>query len=114
MRVFRLDRDGVLRRLQERAEALVAADANVVEVRLFGSLARGGAGPGSDADVFNVVEQCSVPFLERVPGYARWFEGVGVGCDRLVYTCAERETLGVRRARFVRAVTVEGLTLAQR
>lgn len=114
VRVFRLDREGVMRRLRERAEALVAADLDVIEVRLFGSLARGDAGPGSDADLMIVLEECPLPFLERSLRYGRWFEGVGVGCDLLVSTRAERETIGVRSDRFARTVSAEGLTLARR
>ena len=55
VRVFRLDRDGVVARLRERARALVERNPDVVEVRLFGSLARGDAHPGSDADLFIVL-----------------------------------------------------------
>jgi len=111
VRVFRLDRDAVLERLRARAERLLAEEPDVVEVRLFGSLARGDAHPGSDADLFVVVRDGAAPFRERIPAIARHFGGVGVGCDVIVYTEGERTRL---TGRFARAVFEEGTLLAAR
>lgn len=111
VRVFRLDRDAVVSRLRALAERLLAAESSVVEVRLFGSLARGDAHPGSDADLFVVVRDGAGPFLERIPGIARYFTGAGVGCDVIVYTESERAALA---GRFAHAVLDEGSVLAVR
>ena len=112
VRVFRLDRDGVVARLRERARALVERNPDVVEVRLFGSLARGDAHPGSDADLFIVLRDCDQPFLERIPALARNFSGVGIGCDVIAYTESERVALAAPDDAFARAVLTEGITLA--
>ena len=112
VRVFRLDRDGVIARLRSRARALVERDSDVREVRLFGSLARGDAHPGSDADLFVVVRDGAAPFLERIPELARHFTGVGIGCDVVVYTESERAALAASRQSFARAVLDEGIALA--
>jgi len=112
VRVFRLDRDAVVARLRERARTLVARNAHVVEVRLFGSLARGDAHPGGDADLFIVLRDCDQPFLERIPALARHFAGIGIGCDVIAYTEAERAALVARNDAFARAVLTEGVTLA--
>lgn len=111
VRVFRLDRDAVVARLRASSERLLAEEPHVVEVRLFGSLARGDAHPGSDADLFVVVQDGAGPFRERIPAIARHFTGVGVGCDVLVYTEGERAQLA---GRFARAVLDEGILLAAR
>jgi predicted nucleotidyltransferase len=111
VRIFRLDRDGVLARLRARANRLLREDPNVLEVRLFGSLARGDAHPGSDADLFVVVRDEASSFRDRLPALARYFSGVGVGCDLLVYTQGERARLA---GRFARAVLDEGIVLAAR
>jgi len=113
VRVFRLDRDGVVARLRERARALVERNPDVVEVRLFGSLARGDAYPGSDADLFIVLRDCDQPFLERIPALARNFSGVGIGCDVIAYTESERAALAARNDAFARAVLTEGISLAR-
>lgn len=111
VRVFRLDRNAVVARLRARAERLLAEEPNVVEVSLFGSLARGDAHPGSDADLLVVVRDGAGPFRDRIPAIARHFTGVGVGCDVLVYTEGERSRLA---GRFARVILDEGILLAAR
>ena len=114
VRVFRLDRAGVIARLRERARGVLERRPDVVEVRLFGSLARGDAHPGSDADLFVVVRDGAGPFLDRLPGLAREFGGVGVGCDVIAFTESEARALRARHDAFARAVFDEGSALATR
>jgi predicted nucleotidyltransferase len=112
VRVFRLDRAGVVERLRERARTLIANDSDVREVRLFGSLARGDSHPGSDADLFVVLRDGAPPFLDRIPRLARHFAGVGIGCDVIAYTESERAALEARGDAFAHAVLAEGIVLA--
>jgi predicted nucleotidyltransferase len=114
VRVFRLDGAGVIARLRERARTLVERNSDVLEVRLFGSLARGDAHPGSDADLFIVLRDGAPPFLDRIPDLARHFTGVGIGCDVVAYTESERAALTARDDAFARAVLDGGITLALR
>jgi predicted nucleotidyltransferase len=114
VRVFRLDQEGVVARLRARAHTLVENDPDVLEVRLFGSLARGEGHPGSDADLFIVVRDGARPFLDRIPILARHFAGVGIGCDVIVYTHSERTALAARHDAFSRAVLDAGISLARR
>ena len=114
VRVFRLDRAGVLARLRERARRVLERRADVVEIRLFGSFARGEARPGSDADLFVVLRDGAGPFLDRLPGLVREFEGVGVGCEVIAYTESETRASRARGDAFTRAVHDDGLTLATR
>jgi hypothetical protein len=112
VRVFRLDGAGAVVKLRERAQELVARRPDVLEVRLFGSLARAEAHPGSDADLFIVLRDGAPPFLERIPDLARAFTGIGIGCDIIAYTESERAALAARRDAFARAVLDEGVVLA--
>jgi predicted nucleotidyltransferase len=114
VRVFRLDREGLIARLRECARDLLDRRPDVVEVRLFGSLARGDAHPGSDADLFVVLRDGAGSFLERLAPLARTFTGVGVGCDVIAYTESEAGTLRTRGDAFARAVFDEALILATR
>jgi predicted nucleotidyltransferase len=114
VRVFRLDREGVVERLRGRARGLLQKRPDVVEVRLFGSLASGGAGPGSDADLFVVVRDGAAPLLDRTQDLARYFSGVGIGCDLIAYTESERHALAERDDAFAHAVLRAGITLARR
>jgi predicted nucleotidyltransferase len=84
----------------------------VLEVRLFGSLGRGDATPGSDADLFIVLRDGAPPFLERIPALARHFSGIGIGCDVIAYTESERNSLAERNDAFARAVLDDGIVLA--
>lgn len=113
VRVFRLDRAGTLDRLRERARQLIEQRDDVLEVRLFGSLARGEAHPGTDADLFIVVRDGAPPFLDRIPDLARRLGGVGIGCDVIAYTESEYQALLDRHDRFARAVVDDGLVLAR-
>jgi hypothetical protein len=114
VRVFRLERAKVLARLRERAREVLERRPDVLEVWLFGSLARGEGRPGSDADLFIVVHDGAGPFLDRLPGLAREFSGVGIGCDVIVHTRSEAAALRRRGDRFARAIFGEGLGLARR
>jgi predicted nucleotidyltransferase len=114
VRVFRLDREGVLARLRERARQVLERRPDVVEIRLFGSLARGDARPGSDADLFVVLRDGAAPPLERSADLAREFGGLGLGCDVIACTESEARTLAGRGGRFARAVFTEGLRLSAR
>ena len=114
VRIFRLDREGAVAALRERAEALLAARPDVVEIRLFGSLARGGAAPGSDADLFVLIESTDLPFLERIPALLRHFSGLGIGCDIIAYTRAEYTEAKTRGDRLVTTIDEQSVVLAGR
>lgn len=114
VRVFRLDQAGVVARLRERAASVLARRSDVVEVRLFGSLARGAGHPGSDADLFIVVRDGAAPFLDRIPDLSREFGGIGIGCDLIVYTESEAAQLMRRDNAFAHAVLRDGVVLATR
>lgn len=114
VRVFRLDRSAVVARLRERARDLLDRRPDVVEVRLFGSLARDEAHPGSDADLFVIVRDGAGPFLDRLPSLSGCFTGAGIGCDVLAFTESEAFASKARGDAFARAVFDEGLVLASR
>jgi predicted nucleotidyltransferase len=100
--------------LAEKASALLAARPDAIEVRLFGSLARGDASPGSDADLWVLLRDGALPFLERGVDLSRFFEGAGIGCDLFAYTEAEWAELRREQRRLVEVVEREGLVLASR
>jgi predicted nucleotidyltransferase len=112
--VFRLDRERILSLLAERARSLLAQRPEVIEIRLFGSLARGDATPGSDADLWILVRDGAGPFVERSAGLARCFEGVGIGCEAIAYAESEWRRMRDEGRRIVRVVSEEGAVLAKR
>lgn len=93
VRVFRLNVGAVVAALHDRARRLIAERPEVLEVRLFGSLTAGTAGPGSDADILVVLQSAADSFVVRVADYARYFTAVGIGCDVFPYTASEIASL---------------------
>jgi len=73
--------------LREIADKIVAAT-HPQAVILFGSLARGEAGPDSDLDLM-IVAESDKPRIERYGEVRRLFRGMGIGMDILVYTPEE-------------------------
>lgn len=114
VRVFRLKREAILPALENRAQRLLAERPEVLEIRLFGSLVKGNAGPGSDADILIVLSESEKPFLDRIPDYARFLAGIGVGCDVFPYTQAELARLRGEESHFAEAVLRESRVLAVR
>lgn len=114
VRVFRLDREGVLARLRQAAQRLLEERAEVNQVWLFGSLARNDASPGSDADLLIVIRDGAGPFLERPQPLAPYFSGIGIGCDILVYTESEVNRLAGSGPSLVRTALQEGVLLGGR
>ena len=112
--MFRIDRDPLLAALAERAAALLLGRPEVLEVRLFGSLARGHATPGSDVDLWVLLREGADPFLARSAALSRCFEGLGIACDVLAYTESEWSRMRDERRRIVDAVEREGIVLARR
>ena len=109
VRIFSLDRAKLLDRLRVAAEQLAAAHPEVEEVWLFGSLARGDARPGSDADVLVILTESALPFHERSPRYR--LASCGIGVDLLLYTRAEFDNLPTSAPRFAAAVAADRLLL---
>lgn len=110
--IFSLDKQAVLEKVRAAAIRLGQADPEIDEIRLFGSLARGDATPGSDADVLVLLAASSLTFMDRIPRYM--LRGAGIGVDVFPYTRAEFERLAEHSPRFHRALTAEAVTLYRR
>ena len=89
VRVRSLNRDAVLATLRELFAQLGQERPEVLEVRLYGSLARGTRNPHADADVLVVLDSSDVPFRDRLPRYKPL--GSPVPMDLLACTRAELE-----------------------
>lgn len=111
VRVFRLNRAAIIEEIASRARRLRAERPEVADVRLFGSLARGTAAPGSDADLLLVVSSSPVPFHQRFTEYARYFAGLGIGYDMFVYTQEELARLAATGDPFLRKALADSMPL---
>jgi predicted nucleotidyltransferase len=112
VRVFWLNRPQILQRLQKALQDLTTRHHEIEQVVLFGSLARGDAVPGSDADLLLIVHDSPWPFLARSIYYRP--AHVGIGVDVFVYTQAELQAMLAAGNPFVAQALREGVTLFQR
>ncbi len=110
--VFWLDREEAVRRLREAAGHLGRTRPEVRFVGLFGSLARGTAVPGSDADVIVIVDRSEVRFLDRPLEYLPFFAEVGLGVDLFCYTEEELPRVPLAQNAVEHAVALWGEPLA--
>ena len=100
-RVVYLDRELAVQILRELAERLVRTHPEVLEVRLFGSLAEGTAVPGSDADLLIVLRDHPQPrWFDRIPQYASAFDEIDLPVEIFPYTLAELAQLESNRPDF--------------
>ncbi len=112
VRVRFLRREEVLPRLADLARELVASRVDVLEVSLFGSLARGNHGASSDADIYILLRSDTRNFIDRIPEFVDHFSDVGVPVEVFPYTLHEMERMKGRA--FITTLDREKILLASR
>jgi len=113
-RVTYLDRARALEQLRALATRLVAIDPRIVEVRLFGSLARMESVPGSDADVLIALHGHPLPrWFDRIPEFSAAFMETDMPVEVFPYTLEELERMKESGSGLVRAARA-GVLLASR
>jgi predicted nucleotidyltransferase len=96
------------------AQQLVERHSAVLEIRLFGSLERMEAVPGSDADVLIIRQADPRPrWFDRIPEFGEAFAATDMPVEVFPYTLAEIEELEAGRSGFIRAAR-SGTLLARR
>ena len=86
-------------------------DQNVVDVRLFGSLAKGDFVPGSDADILIVLKKDIRRMIDRVPGYLEYFMKVEMPVDVFPYTQNEIRKMRAEGNRLISEALESGIEL---
>ena len=106
------DKDEVWRAVEAHARALAARCPEIEEVRVFGSLVKDTAVPGSDVDLLIILSASDRPFLERIPAYLPGAFPCGV--DVFPYTRAEITRMTNDRNPLICAALGEGRTIFRR
>lgn len=88
-KIISLDVESAREKLRKIARNLSEQDENVLSVWLFGSVARGDALPGSDADILIVLNESVLPLPERMTQFMDYFAGLGIGID--IFPLTEKE-----------------------
>lgn len=110
--VYWLDRELALRKLKSAVHRLARERPEVLRVLLFGSMARGDAVPGSDADLLLVLRDSKRPFLDRIPLY--FPSGCDFGVDVFPYTEQELSRMAEQGNSFIYTALSEAKVLFQR
>lgn len=110
MQVTYLDRHEALSALREAVLEFPRAYPEVESVVLFGSLARGDGVPGSDADLLLILDQSTLPWMERLARYTV-SPVAGIAVEVFPYTRAEIERMEAEGNWFIRQALREGVTL---
>lgn len=113
MRIAFLDRERAIAELREAAQRLLARDARVLAVGLFGSLARRQALPSSDADVLIVLKEHPQPrWFDRIAEYADAFAETSLHVEPFVYTREELQRMHARASSFLRTILRDVIPLS--
>ena len=87
VRVRFLHRNQILPKLGESASRLLASRLEVLEVSLFGSLATDDHAPGSDGDIYILLEEDDRRFIDRIPEFLEYFLGAGASSPSISIHC---------------------------
>jgi len=108
--LWKLDSEAAIDALRSCAMSLIGARDDVAKVILFGSLAKGNAVPGSDADVLILLEQSSEPnWFGRIEEFEDYFEGIGIAIELFPYTREE-----IERINLAQTAMKEGIILSSK
>ena len=87
-----LDRDGILRKLYDLSRETLAVFPEIMEVRLFGSLAKKEETGLSDIDIFLLIESEEENPIERMKPYFSFFcDKLDIAVDMITATKSEME-----------------------
>ena len=111
VKIISLSADDIIRRLKKSAHLLKLGNRDVIDVFLFGSLAKGKAVPGSDADVMIVLRKSDKSIVDRVTDFMDSFCDAGIGVDIFAYTEEEVDEFVKNKSLFFREVLAHRIKL---
>ena len=100
-----------MERIRKTTEVLIKRHPEIEQAILFGSLARGDAVPGSDADLLLILRESNFQFLDRCKKYHPG--NVGLGVDVFAYTRLELDSMIAADNKFVIHALREGIRIGK-
>lgn len=107
-----LNREEILNRIVPLAEELLSSRKDVLEINLFGSLAKGNHAPGSDADIFILLKEDPRRFTDRIPEFLDHFSKIGLPVEVFPYT--QEEIAKMQDRGFIKTMLKEKVVLVSR
>jgi len=113
VRIISLDVESIIRKLKFAARELKKSNSNVLDVFLFGSLAKGETVPGSDADLLIVLKKSKKRIIDRVTDFMDSFSGMGMGIDIFPYTVEEINAFKKEENSLIKEAVSHGINLCK-
>ncbi len=110
--IISIDRPRLLDELREVAARLVQDDPNVLQIILYGSVAKGRYTPESDIDILIVVRESNSKFLERRDAFFPHFLHLPMDVDIKVYTFGEVKKMLENGNPFMKEVMETGMSIS--
>jgi len=114
VKIKSLNKNKVLRKLKHVASGIIKEESKVMEISLFGSLARGNYTGRSDADILIILKEDSRRFIDRIPHYLASFLYADVPVDVFPYTEEELKQLGMGGNLFIKGILNDKIILTNR
>ncbi|MGH7901489.1 MAG: nucleotidyltransferase domain-containing protein [Thermodesulfobacteriota bacterium] len=114
VKIKSLNKNKVLRKLTHVASGIIKEESKVMEISLFGSLARGNYTGRSDADILIILKEDSRRFIDRIPHYLASFLHADVPVDVFPYTEEELKQLDMGGNSFIKGILDEKIILTNR
>lgn len=111
-RLWKINREEVISKLEEWAKKLSAEREDVLAVVLFGSLARGDFTAKSDADLVIILKTSDKEFKDRIPDFIP--RGVGISIDVFPYTLEEASKMASESLGVIGIALKEGIILVDK
>lgn len=112
VKITYLDRKAAVRAVERAARRLATKHPEIRRILLFGSLGRGDAVPGSDADLLLVLERCDLPFRDRLASYR--LGRCPVPVEVFPYLESEISEMLHEGNQFLKQALTEGITVFER
>jgi len=107
-----LDKPAIMKAIKRLVKDLSQESPKIAEIRLFGSLARDEAVPGSDVDILIILTDSDLPFTDRIMKYMP--SSFPVGIDVLPYTQSEIEAMLDQGNHFLKSAMEDSIVLFTR
>lgn len=106
-----LNRDEVINELKRIALKIKSDEKeNLVDIILFGSIAKGTHTGTSDVDIVIILKECNLNLFERIRKFLKYFD-IEVGIDLLVYTENEFEKMKEEKNPLILEIITSGISI---
>ena len=110
-KIISLNKNKILNKLRKIIEKIKNIEKdNLLDIILFGSLAKGDFTGLSDLDIAILLKNSDLNFIERIKKYIKYFD-IEIPVDIFVYTVSEVEKMKKEKNYFIKEIINNGISL---